>query len=126
MNTYNLPVRPLYNSPALTLHECAPGHSFQAALALEAPERPDFRGETYFSGYGEGWGLYTEWLGIGMGIYRTPSEQFGRQSYAMWRAVTRVIDPGIHRTGWGRDKAVDNLAGHPALPQPPVQPQTPR
>src|SRR3546814_10131521 len=51
MNTYNLPVRPLYNIPALTLHECAPGHSFQAALALEAPERPDFRGETYFSGY---------------------------------------------------------------------------
>ena len=32
MNTYDLPNRPLYNIPALTLHECEPGHSFQAAL----------------------------------------------------------------------------------------------
>src|SRR3546814_10289645 len=61
MNTYDLPTRPLYNITALTLHECAPGHSFQAALALEQPERPAFRRQTYFSGYGEGWGLYTEW-----------------------------------------------------------------
>ena len=40
MNTYNLPARPLYTLAALTLHECTPGHSFQAALALEGPERP--------------------------------------------------------------------------------------
>ncbi|HEY9553667.1 DUF885 domain-containing protein [Allosphingosinicella sp.] len=126
MNTYNLPVRPLYNIPALTLHECAPGHSFQAALALEAPERPDFRGETYFSGYGEGWGLYTEWLGIGMGIYRTPYEQFGRQSYEMWRAVRLVIDPGIHAMGWSRDKAIDYLAGHTALSQHEVETEVDR
>lgn len=126
MNTYNLPVRPLYNIPALTLHECAPGHSFQAALALEAPERPDFRGETYFSGYGEGWGLYTEWLGIGMGIYRTPYEQFGRQSYEMWRAVRLVIDPGIHSMGWSREKAIDYLAGHTALSQHEVETEVDR
>src|SRR5690554_6973050 len=61
-NTWDLPSRPLYNLPALVLHECSPGHSLQAALALEAPERPDFRQNTYFSGYGEGWALYTEWL----------------------------------------------------------------
>jgi uncharacterized protein (DUF885 family) len=81
MNTYNLPARPLYQITALTLHECVPGHSFQAALALEQPERPAFRRETYFSGYGEGWGLYTEWLGVEMGIYRTPYDHFGRLSY---------------------------------------------
>ena len=80
-NTYNLPTRPLYQLPALALHECTPGHSFQAALALEGPDRPDFRKETYFSGYGEGWGLYTEWLGTVMGIYETPYEDFGRLSY---------------------------------------------
>jgi uncharacterized protein (DUF885 family) len=68
MNTYNLPARPLYTLAALTLHECTPGHSFQAALALEGPERPPFRRATSFSGYGEGWGLYTEWLGTVMGI----------------------------------------------------------
>ena len=28
LNTYDLPSRPLYNLPALTLHESAPGHAF--------------------------------------------------------------------------------------------------
>src|SRR3546814_16266979 len=96
MNTYNLPVRPLYNIPALTLHECAPGHSFQDALALEAPERPDFRGETYFSGYGEGWGLYTEWLGICMGIYPPPYSQLARKATEMVPPVKIFIYPAPH------------------------------
>ncbi len=115
MNTYNLPARPLFQIPALTLHECAPGHSFQAALALEGPDRPDFRKQTYFSGYGEGWGLYTEWLGTVMGIYRTPYEDFGRLSYEMWRAARLVIDTGIHHYGWSRDQAIDYLSSHTAL-----------
>ena len=71
MNASNLPARPLYTLAALTLHESAPGHSFQAAPALEGPERPPFRRGTSFSGYGEGWGLYAEWLGTVMGIYET-------------------------------------------------------
>jgi uncharacterized protein (DUF885 family) len=115
MNTYNLKVRPLYNIPVLTLHECAPGHSFQAALAEEGKTLPRFRRNIYFSGYGEGWGLYTEYLGIEMGIYRTPYERFGQQSYEMWRAARLVIDTGIHRYGWSRQKAVDYLASHTAL-----------
>ena len=115
MNTYNLPTRPLYNIPALTLHECEPGHSFQAALSVEQKTLPRFRQNLYFSGYGEGWGLYSEWLGIEMGIYRTPYERFGQQSYAMWRAARLVIDTGIHRYGWSRKQAIDYLAGHTAL-----------
>ena len=115
MNTYDLPSRPLYNIPALTLHECVPGHSFQAGVALEQEEAPRFRRQTYFSGFGEGWGLYTEFLGEEMGIYRTPYERFGRLSYEMWRAARLVIDTGIHHYGWSRQKAVDYLAGHTAL-----------
>ena len=115
MNTYDLPSRPLYNIPALTLHECSPGHSLQAALAEEQKEKAAFRRNTYFSGYGEGWGLYTEWLGEGMGIYRTPYERFGRLSYEMWRAARLAIDTGIHRYGWSRDKAIAYLANHTAL-----------
>jgi len=114
-NTYDLPSRPLYNLPALTLHECIPGHSFQAALALEAPTRPDFRQSTYFSGYGEGWGLYTEWLGTVMGIYQTPYQEFGRLTFEMWRAARLVIDTGIHEFGWTRQQAIDYLASHTAL-----------
>ena len=115
MNTYNLPARPLYTLAALTLHECTPGHSFQAALALEGPERPPFRRGTSFSGYGEGWGLYTEWLGTVMGIYETPYEDFGRLTYEMWRAARLVIDTGIHQFGWTREQAMDYLRTRAAL-----------
>jgi len=115
MNTYNLATRPLYNIPVLTLHECVPGHSFQAALAEEGKSLPRFRRNIYFSGYGEGWGLYSEYLGYEMGIYRTPYERFGAQSYEMWRAARLVIDTGIHRYGWSRQQAIDYLAGHTAL-----------
>lgn len=115
MNTYNLPARTLYTLPALTLHECTPGHSFQAALALEGPERPPFRRGTSFSAYGEGWGLYTEWLGTVMGIYETPYEDFGRLTYEMWRAARLVIDTGIHAFGWSREQAMDYLRTRAAL-----------
>ncbi|MBP6703493.1 MAG: DUF885 family protein [Vicinamibacteria bacterium] len=115
MNTYNLPARTLYTLPALTLHECTPGHSFQAALALEGPERPPFRRGTSFSAYGEGWGLYTEWLGTVMEIYETPYEDFGRLTYEMWRAARLVIDTGIHAFGWSREQAMDYLRTHAAL-----------
>jgi len=114
-NTYNLPQRPLYTLPALALHECTPGHSFQAALALEGPNRPEFRQQTYFSGYGEGWGLYTEWLGTLMGIYQTPYEDFGRLTYEMWRAARLVIDTGIHAYGWDRERARAYLRDNTAL-----------
>jgi uncharacterized protein (DUF885 family) len=115
MNTYNLPARPLYTLASLTLHECTPGHSFQAALALEGPERPPFRRGTGFSGYAEGWGLYTEWLGTVMGIYETPYEDFGRLTYEMWRACRLVIDTGIHQFGWTREQAMNYLREHAAL-----------
>lgn len=115
INTYDLPSRPMYNIPVLTLHECIPGHSFQGGVALEQEKAAPFRRQTYFSGYGEGWGLYTEYLGVEMGIYRTPYEHFGRLSYEMWRAVRLVIDTGIHHYGWSREKAIDYLASRTAL-----------
>jgi uncharacterized protein (DUF885 family) len=126
MNTYNLPSRPLYNIPALTLHECAPGHSMQMALAEERKDQPRFRRNIYFSGYGEGWGLYSEWLGYEMGIYRDPYEKFGALSYEMWRAARLVIDTGLHRYGWSRKQAIDYLAGHTALSQHEVETEVDR
>ncbi len=115
MNTYDLKSRPLYNLVSLTLHECVPGHSHQAAMALEAPDRPAFRRQTYFSGYGEGWGLYSEWLGTKLGMYRTPYEEFGRETFEMWRATRLVIDTGLHSMGWTRAQAIDYLLSHTAL-----------
>jgi len=126
MNTYDLPTRPLYNIPVLTLHECEPGHSFQAALSVEQKSLPAFRRNLYFSGMGEGWGLYSEWLGNELGIYRTPYEKFGQLSYEMWRAARLVIDTGIHLQGWSRSQAIDYLASHTALTQHEVETEVDR
>ncbi|WP_429002250.1 DUF885 domain-containing protein [Xanthomonas sacchari] len=115
LNTYDLPSRPLYNLPALTLHESSPGHSLQGALAEEQGAQPAFRRENYISAYGEGWALYTEKLGKEMGIYATPYEDFGRLSYEMWRACRLVIDTGIHHKGWTRAQAQAYLRERTAL-----------
>jgi uncharacterized protein (DUF885 family) len=115
VNTHALESRPLYAIPALTLHEGAPGHHTQGALALEQQGRPPFRRFDYISAYGEGWGLYAEKLGLEMDIYETPYEHFGRLTYEMWRACRLVIDTGLHAMGWTRQQALDYLASNTAL-----------
>ena len=115
VNTYNLPARPLYNLPALTLHESTPGHAMQMSLAAEHKEQPEFRQRVYISAYGEGWALYTEKLGVPMGIYETPYEHFGMLTYQMWRAARLVVDTGIHSKGWTRDQALAFLRDNTAL-----------
>jgi len=105
VNTYDLKQRPLYNLPALTLHEGVPGHHHQNALAQELTDVPNFRQSLYPNAFGEGWGLYAEKLGKEMGIYQTPYEDFGRLTYEMWRACRLVVDTGMHWKGWTRDQA---------------------
>ena len=115
LNTYALDQRPLYELPALTVHEAVPGHHLQIALARELEGVPEFRRTLGFTAFVEGWALYTEWLGVEMGIYTTPYEHFGRLSYEMWRACRLVIDTGIHSRGWTRDQAVAYLADNTSL-----------
>jgi uncharacterized protein (DUF885 family) len=115
VNTYNLPSRPLYSLPALTLHESSPGHALQMPLAAEMQGLPDFRRYAYISAYGEGWALYCEYLGQEMGIYHTPYEQFGYLSYQAWRAARLVVDTGIHHLHWTRQQAQDYLRANTAL-----------
>lgn len=114
VNTHDLPSRPLYSMPALTLHESAPGHAFQMPVALEQKGRPAFR-RAYISAYGEGWALYCERLGAEMGIYETAYETFGMLSYQAWRAARLVVDTGIHAQGWTRAQAQAYLHANTAL-----------
>jgi len=126
LNTYDLPSRPLFQLTALTLHESAPGHSWQTSMAAENEDRPDWRRYTYISAYGEGWALYTEKLGVEMGMYETPYDRFGMLSYQMWRAARLVIDTGIHSKGWTRAQAIAFLKDNSALSEHEIETEVDR
>ncbi len=115
VNTSKLDQRPLYELPALSVHEAVPGHHHQGSLAQEI-DQPDFRKyAAWFTAYGEGWGLYTEYLGEEMGIYDTPEKMMGRLSYEMWRACRLVVDTGMHAKGWTKPQAIAFMTDNSAL-----------
>lgn len=115
VNTHQLDQRPLYELPALTLHEATPGHHLQIALMQEQPEAPYFRRTSWFTSYVEGWGLYAETLGHDIDMYTTPYEKFGRLSYEMWRACRLVVDTGIHWLGWSYEQGRECFEQNTAL-----------
>lgn len=115
VNTYDLKSRTLYTLEALTFHEAVPGHHLQSALTAEITDIPKFRKSLYINAFGEGWGLYSEYLGKEVGFYNDPYNDFGRLTYEMWRACRLVVDTGIHQYGWSRDQAKDYMANNTAL-----------
>ncbi len=115
VNTYDLKSRTLYTLESLTLHEAVPGHHLQTSLAQELTGVPQFRRNTYVNAYGEGWGLYCEYLGTEMGFYKDPYSHFGRLTYEMWRACRLVLDVALHTKGWTREQGVKYLAENTAL-----------
>ncbi|MDP4264303.1 MAG: DUF885 domain-containing protein [Bacteroidota bacterium] len=115
VNTYDLKSRPLYALESLTMHEAVPGHHLQIALTQELTNLPEFRRNLYVNAFGEGWGLYCEYLGTEMGFYKDPYSRFGKLTYEMWRACRLVIDVGLHAKEWTREQAVQYLAENTAL-----------
>lgn len=115
VNTYELDSRPLYEIPALSLHEAVPGHHLQIALQQELDDLPKFRTTASYTAFTEGWALYAESLGEEIDMYETPYKKFGQLSYEMWRALRLVVDTGMHAKGWSRDEAIQFMADNSAL-----------
>lgn len=117
VNTSKLDQRPLWEIPALSMHEAVPGHHHQISLQQEM-DLPDLRRYgPYFTAYVEGWGLYSEKLGLEFGLYDTPAKNMGRLSYEMWRACRLVVDTGIHAKGWSKEQAIAFMLDNSALSQ---------
>jgi uncharacterized protein (DUF885 family) len=115
VNTSKLDQRPLWELPALTLHESVPGHHHQISLQQEVDLPPFRRHFTSFTAFTEGWALYAESLGEEMGLYDTPEKKMGQLSYQAWRAARLVVDTGIHSKGWDKAKAVAFMRDNTAL-----------
>ena len=115
VNTSKLDQRPFWEIPALSVHEAVPGHHHQIALQQELDLPAWRRNGAFFTAFVEGWGLYSERLGIEMGLYDTPEKDMGRLSYEMWRACRLVVDTGIHAKGWSKAQAVAFMKDNSAL-----------
>jgi uncharacterized protein (DUF885 family) len=115
VNTSRLNQRPLWEIPALSLHESVPGHHLQIALQQEMELAPFRRNFTSYTAFTEGWALYSEGLGEEMGVYNTPERRMGELSYQMWRACRLVVDTGIHAFGWDKARAIQYMRDNTAL-----------
>ncbi|MEZ4796034.1 MAG: DUF885 domain-containing protein [Flavobacteriaceae bacterium] len=95
-----------HQDESLFLHEAIPGHHYQISLTQENDELPMFRKTLWYSGYGEGWALYSESLGKELGLYTDPYQYFGTLAAEMHRAIRLVVDTGLHSKGWTREQAI--------------------
>ena len=109
VNAYDLKARPKWALASLSLHEAAPGHHFQISLQRELQDLPMFRRFSRDTAYIEGWGLYAEYLGYEMGMYKDPVARFGALDAELWRAIRLVTDSGIHFKGWTRQQVIDYM-----------------
>ncbi|TNE86551.1 MAG: DUF885 domain-containing protein [Deltaproteobacteria bacterium] len=108
-NLYEMADMPTYQMAALAYHEGIPGHHMQGSIAMELTGIPEFRKQGHYTAYGEGWGLYAEFLPKEMGLYADPYSDFGRLAMELWRACRLVVDTGIHHKQWTREQAIAYL-----------------
>jgi uncharacterized protein (DUF885 family) len=126
VNTYNFAERSLAGVEAVAYHEGIPGHHLQISIAQELTGLPEFRKQSYYTAYTEGWGLYSERLGKDLGFYQDPYSDYGRLEADIWRAIRLVVDTGVHSKHWTRQQMVDYFHDHSAIDETNVQSEVDR
>lgn len=108
---------PRYQLENISYHEGNPGHHMQISIAQELKDIPQFRTQSGYTAFSEGWGLYSEALGKDMGFYQDPYSDFGRLAGEIWRAVRLVVDTGMHSKRWTEDQAVQYFLDNSPQPE---------
>jgi uncharacterized protein (DUF885 family) len=126
VNTYHWADRSLSDVEAVAYHEGIPGHHLQISIEQELTGLPDFRKQTYYTAYTEGWALYSERLGKEIGFYKDPYSDYGRLEADMWRAIRLVVDTGVHSQHWTREQMVDYFHDHSSLDETNIQSEVDR
>jgi uncharacterized protein (DUF885 family) len=126
VNLYQFETRSLAPVEAVSYHEGIPGHHLQISIAQELPGLPDFRKQSYYTAYTEGWALYSERLGKEIGFYQDPYSDYGRLEADIWRAIRLVVDTGVHSQHWTRQQMVDYFHDHSAIDEVNVQSEVDR
>jgi uncharacterized protein (DUF885 family) len=126
VNTYNWAGRSLADVEAVAYHEGIPGHHLQISITQELTGVPEFRRQSYYTAYTEGWALYSERLGKEIGFYQDPYSDYGRLEADMWRAIRLVVDTGVHSQHWTRQQMVDYFHEHSTIDETNVQSEVDR
>ena len=126
VNTYNWAGRSLADVEAVAYHEGIPGHHLQISITQELTGVPEFRRQSYYTAYTEGWALYSERLGKEIGFYQDPYSDYGRLEADMWRAIRLVVDTGVHSQHWTRQQMVDYFHDHSGLDETNIQSEVDR
>jgi len=126
VNTYNFAERSLAGVEAVSYHEGIPGHHLQISIAQELTGLPEFRKQSYYTAYTEGWALYSERLGKEIGFYQDPYSDYGRLEADIWRAIRLVVDTGVHSQHWTRQQMIDYFHEHTAMDDTNIQAEVDR
>jgi len=126
VNTYDFANRSLAGVEAVAYHEGIPGHHLQISIAQELTGLPEFRKQSYYTAYTEGWALYSERLGKEVGFYQDPYSDYGRLEADIWRAIRLVVDTGVHSQHWTRQQMVDFFHDHSAIDETNIQAEVDR
>ena len=126
VNTGDFQKRSTTTIETTAYHEGVPGHHLQGAIAQELPELPPFRQQGGYTAYVEGWGLYSERLGVEVGFFQDPYSYYGHLQDEMLRAIRLVVDTGFHYKRWTRQQVVDFFHDHSGIEEVEVQSETDR